>query len=761
MDIIPSDQIAEVEVTKVMTPDMDADGIGGSVNIKTKRAQEGPPSLFTTLAVGYNHLRETPNYNLQLAYGQRYNKLGFQLNASIFENNQGSDNIEYSFAKGPFFNTDSQGEGRDNFFVHYREAQLRHYDITRTRISVSPTLDYQLDENNYFYLQGMYNRFTDEETRRRLIYDLDDPLNANYFLFGGVEHDVRERTKRQELSTLSLGGEHNWNGIELDYQLFYAAAQEDEPDRFEARFDSPGQAIAINFDVSDPEYPRATFPIESNAGNATDFENFELDEMLIEAGLTREELFTPRFNLKIPYFMGANEGYFKFGAKLRSRTKTRDIRSQTFAAYRETSNLYPGTGDPLNLLTASDGFRETNLLNQGYTIEYMPSAEVMLDFYEFFPQFFIFDRNETRKNSYNQDYRYRENIYAAYGMIRHDFDKLMVIAGLRYERTDVLQNDGFGVVLNGNRFIGIDTIQNNRVQDFLLPQVQLKYQLTPNVNVRAALTYTYARPNYGDVIPSREEDRRELSIGNPDLNFPRSTNIDLMVERYYNRSIFSAGVFYKSIDDFVFSYKRFGREGAPGSGNFPVFEFTKPLNGQDAQVFGAEFQAQFKFDFFNNFLQDFGLFTNYTYTYSEAFIPRRTPANYASAIIINPAADDLSVFFDENGREEISLPGQAQHTANIGLFYDGGKFFTRLTANYQDDFLVEIGPDPDLDEFYDEAFRLDFTMNYQVNKNLSVFSDWINLTNTPLRFYLGTEEVIKQQEFYSWWGRVGVRWQLL
>ena len=761
MDIIPSDQIAEVEVTKVMTPDMDADGIGGSVNIKTKRAQTGPPSLFTTLAVGYNNLRETPNYNFQLAYGQRYKKLGFQINASVFENNQGSDNIEYKFAKGPFFNTDSQEEGRDNFFVHYREAQLRHYDITRTRISISPTLDYQLDENNYFYLQGMYNSFTDEETRRRLIYDLDDPLNANFYLFGGVEHDVRERTKRQELSTLSLGGEHNWNGIEFDYQLFYAAAQEDEPDRFEARFDSPGQAIAINFDTSDPEYPRATFPVASNAGNATDFENFELDEMLIEAGLTEEVLFTPRLNLKLPYFTGESNGYFKFGAKLRSRTKQRDIRSQTFAAYRETSNLYPGTGDPLNLVTASGGFRATNLLNQGYTMESMPSAQIMLDFYEFFPQFFIFDRNETRKNSYNQDYKYRENIYATYGMIRHDFNKLMVIAGLRYERTDVLQNDGFGVILNGNRFVGIDTIQNSRVQDFLLPQVQLKYQLTPNVNVRAALTYTYARPNYVDVIPSREEDRRELSIGNPDLNFPRSTNIDLMVERYFNRSIFSAGLFYKSIDDFVFSYKRFGREGAPGSGNFPVFEFTKPLNGKDAQVFGAEFQAQFKFDFFNNFLQNFGLYTNYTYTYSQAFIPRRTSANFASAVIINPAADDLSEFFDETGQEEISLPGQAQHTANIGLFYDGDKFFARLTANYQDDFLVEIGPDPDLDEYYDEALRLDFTMNYKVNKKLSVFSDWINITNTPLRFYLGTEDVIKQQEFYSWWGRVGVRWQLL
>ena len=177
MDIIPSDQIESIEVTKVMTPDMDGDGIGGSVNIITKRAQAGAPQIRATMAGGYNNLRETPNYNLQFSYGQRYNRLGFQLTASFFENKQGSDNIEYSFAKGPFFGENSQELGRDNFNIHYREAQLRHYNITRTRISVAPTLDYEFNENSHVYLQAMYNSFTDDEVRRRLIYDLEDPLS--------------------------------------------------------------------------------------------------------------------------------------------------------------------------------------------------------------------------------------------------------------------------------------------------------------------------------------------------------------------------------------------------------------------------------------------------------------------------------------------------------------------------------------------------------------------------------------------------------
>jgi len=762
LDIIPSDQIERVEVTKVMTPDMDLDGIGGSVDIKTREAQEGPPQIFATVAGGYNNLRGKPIYNLQFSYGQRYNKLGFQLNASFFENNQGSDNIEYKFTKGPFFNEDDQEEGQDNFFLHWREVQLRHYEITRTRVAVSPTLDYRFNEHSYIYLRGMYNSFTDDEIRRRLIYDLDDPLNATYYLFGGVEHDVRDRVKRQELSTVALGGEHRiGNFMTVDYQLFYANARERQPDRVESRFESPGQAITIQFDVSDPEYPRATFPIESNAGNATDYENFEMDELIFEEHDTREDLWTPRINFTIPYVLsGSQDGFFKFGGKLRARVKERDIRSLTYGAYFETSNIYPGMGDTLNLVRASDDFREDNLLNQGYVLEVMPNADTLRDFHEFFPQFFIIDRNETRKNTYNQDYRYRENIYAAYGMIHHNIGRLLVVGGLRYERTDVLENRAFGVELDGNRFIGIDTFNTTRTIDFWLPQVQLRYALPRGINLRGALSYTYSRPNYVDVISSREEDRREITIGNPDLEYPRSMNVDFMVERYYQRSILSAGLFYKKIDDFVFNYKRFGREGEPGSGNFPVFEFTKPLNGRDAQVFGAEFQAQFKFDFIKGFFGDFGIFTNYTYTFSRAFIPQRVPANYAEAIIIDPEMDDLSEFFSDENQEEIELPGQAEHTLNLALFYDGPRFFARLTANYQDAFLAEIGPDSDLDEFYDEALRLDYTMNYQITDNLNIFYDWINITNTPLRFYLGEPNIIKQQEFYSWWMRMGVRLRL-
>lgn len=753
MDIIPSDQISFVEVTKVLTPDMDADGIAGSVNIRTKEASAQQPELRATLSGGYSHLRQPPNYQLQFAYGQRYGKLGFNINSSFFQNQQGSDNMEFKFAKGPFFG--SQQDSSNNYYVQYREVQLRHYDITRTRISVSPTLDFKFNERSFLYLRAMYNRFTDDETRRRLIYDLDDALSPTYYLYGGVKHDVKDRLKQQELNTLSIGGEHAFGKLKLDYQLFYAKATEREPNRLEAEFDSPGQAIAIRFDDASADFPVADFPVASNAGNVTAYDRYELDELLLTEYEVIDQNLTPRLNLEIPLRLSSrSQGYFKLGGKIRIKHKERDVRAQSFGAYFPQSSLYPGVGPALSLVTVNDGFRADNLLNRGYLLEYMPSADMLRDFYEFYPQHFIFDRTKSKVESFGEDYTADEKIYAAYGMARQDFGKLMVLAGLRYEQTDI-SYEGRRILLDRNRFVGIDTLTDQRSHSFVLPQIQLRYAPNPKINLRAAMTYSYARPNFEDVLPYREQDREEVKFGNPDLVYPLSLNLDLLAERYYKRSIFSAGVFYKKIDDFIFFYKRFAHEGTDFS-NYGLVEITKAINGLQAQVFGAEFQAQFKFDFLPSFWKNFGIYTNYTFTHSEAEINKRFSANFATAVVIF-GEDDLTEFASTAEKEKITLPGTAEHTGNLALFYDSKRVFVRLTANYQDDFLFQLGADPDLDEYYAAGLRLDANASYKINDHLTIFADALNLTNTPLRYYLGAEQRTQKSEFYSWWGRFGVK----
>ena len=567
LDVISADQIDFIEVTKVLTPDMDADGIGGTVNIITKTAKSEIPDIRASLAGGYNNLRQTGNYQFQFAYGQRYNKFGFNLNASQYVNNQGSDNMEFKYEKGTFYG--SQDEGINNYHVQYREIQLRHYNITRARTGLSATLDYEFNPNSVIYLRAMYNRFSDDEVRRRVVYELDDAVTEKSYLYGGIDRDIKDREKIQTINTINFGGEHRISGISLDYEAAYALAREDQPNRVEVLFDNPGQAIFMKFDLTDRDWPRLILPRAVDSANAFDYPNYEFEELLLLNSQINDRNITSKLNFKIPYRIMDHEGFLKFGGKTRWKEKVRNIDADIYSAYFTTSRTYPGEGPELSFLDVTDDFSENNLLNKGYEINYIPSSTGMNDFFQYYKQFFILDRTDTKFRSYGEDYTANESIYAAYGMFRHDINNLMLLGGVRFERTDI-KYEGFRIITNtAGRFEDIDTLTDSRTHEFILPQFQARYRLGNNTNLRAAVTYTYSRPNFEDVLPYRQEDRDEVKFGNPDLDFPRSMNIDLLAERFLpGCGHLSGGVFYKEIDDFIFYYKRFVFEGDPSIGNF-------------------------------------------------------------------------------------------------------------------------------------------------------------------------------------------------
>jgi TonB-dependent receptor len=762
MDVIAADQIDLIEITKVLTPDMDGDGIGGTVNIITKKANSSKGEINGTLAGGYSHLRQTPNFQTQLAFGKRYGKkeqFGFYVNGSYYINQYGSDNMEFKFVKGPFWGASGD---TNNYHVQYREFQLRHYDITRTRVGFSATLDYEFNENSFIYIRGMFNSFSDDETRRRKIYKLEDAISENLYLYGGIEHDVKDRIKKQNVSSINLGGQHwlNGSGFKIDYEVAYSFASETEPNRLETRFDNPGQAITMKIDKSDPEWPKVIFTDPDNAQNAYEYERYEMDEHLLEEGLTTDRNITAKLNFTLPYGKNPNSnGFVKLGGKARFKTKDRDIQAKAYGAYK-LNQYYPDYGDTISLPRVSDGFYTDNLLGQGYELEYMPGEQEMRDFYEFNAQHFVYGGQgftESRKKSYDEDFYAHENIYAAYAMIQHDFRKLMLLGGIRYERTDI-DYEAYRIVTDDNEwFDTMNVIKDERSHEFFLPQAQVKYSFNDDLNLRAAVTYTFARPNFDDVLPYRHEERDEIEYGNPDLKYPTSINYDLLVERYLrDGGIIAGGLFYKQIDNFIFNYVRYAHEGEPQS--FGLVEITIPLNGLDAFVYGAEVQTQFKTTFLPGIMMDFGLYLNYTFTYSEAFIYKRYPANY-STDVIPPGSDPTEVFYDQSEKERITLPGQAKHSANIALFYDSPRIYAKLAANFHDTFLYSLGGDSDLDEYYSAAWHLDFNGHYKINDNFTIFTNFVNLTNAPLKFYLGdpADQRVMKKEFYSWTGRLGVR----
>ena len=162
LDLIPADMIQTIEVNKAVTPDMDADAIGGAVNLVTRSAPSGM-RLSGTLASGYNSLSEKPIWTGGLIYGDRFanDKLGAIVSLSYNNHRFGSDNIEAEWNN----EVESEVSGEDISVDPYvEEMDIRKYEVQRVRRSASINLDYKINENHTLFMKSMYNWRDDWET---------------------------------------------------------------------------------------------------------------------------------------------------------------------------------------------------------------------------------------------------------------------------------------------------------------------------------------------------------------------------------------------------------------------------------------------------------------------------------------------------------------------------------------------------------------------------------------------------------------------
>lgn len=712
LDLIPSDMIQTIEVNKVLLPDMDADAIGGSVNLIT-RAPSGGQRISVTASGGYNDLRSRGTSNFAAVFGNRFmqDRLGLVLSGSYQNKDFGSDNSE-----GVWVEEDG------NIFPE--EWDLRRYDLQRIRKSVALSLDYRLNSNSVIYLRSMYNNRNDFENRFRARFKLGEPdaqgisqqTEIRRQTKGGIGDNKDARLEDQRAANLALSGEHLFDAIRLDWKVSYSRASEDRPHERYAEWRQ--KKVPVNVGLSNEEEP--TFTLVNSSSDA--LAKYSLREITEEFKATEQNDYNARLDLTIPLAGASVEDHaLKVGYRLRSKDKLRD---NSFIEYEPT-----GAGfDNLGMVGTKD-YSDSDYLAGPYLVGSFqtPKSLGSLDL----TNEALFDASDQPAEYAAANYTSDETVHAAY--VRYDkrlSDQLSLVAGVRLEATTA--------TYEGNEF-NDDTEEVTKVDgessysDFL-PSAMIRYELDSNTIVRLAWSNTLSRPGFYDLVPYREiavEDN-ELSVGNPDLEPTRSMNLDLMVEKYFgNVGLISGGVFYKDISDFIYVLKE---NKAFDSFSGETFDaIFSPVNGASASLFGLEvaFQRQIEA------LPGLGLFMNYTYTTSSTENPQLSS-------------------------EKIDLPGSAKHSLNTSLSYAKGRADLRVSFNYNSSYLDPDALDltPGLERFYDEVAYLDVNGLYKVNSNFRVFFNANNLLNQPLRFYAGDKGRTYQSEYYGASFNLGVKYDL-
>ncbi|MEW4448447.1 TonB-dependent receptor [Qipengyuania sp. JC766] len=738
LDVVSSDIIESIEVKKSLTPDMDADTVGASIEIETTSAFDRRDDLLSVKLEGsYNDFANeiSPKGSVDFAYRLTDN-VGVSGGVSYYNRTFETDNIE------------ADGWEIDDGLVYAEDLEFRDYDVERERISATLGLDFRAGNFTELYVRGIYSQFDDQEYRRRLIFDFGDAAvsgTADSLIYEDdeaivIERDVKDRFESQKIRSLVAGGESDWGDWFAEYSASWAKSSEREdgsidPASFEREFEAEG--IQIGVDLTDPRFPSYSV-IADPTGDFFAPEAYELNDIeFVALSDSQDEEYSARFDVGRRFATDGGEFTVQAGAKGRWREKS----------FNGTVEFYE-----------NDGFTLADALGTGPTyrigdIAPVPGFTETRDFFNANFDDFELQEIDSLFDSNVEDFVVEEDILAGYLLGRWDSSTLTVIGGLRYEDTsntlrgnDVLLVEEDGTLPGGGiadeETVIVTPIAIDKDYDHWLPSLNVRVEASPNVILRAAGYRSIVRPGPFQQAPrvaveEADDGEREGEFGNPGLMPAEAWNIDAAIEYYTNdNGALYASLFYKDIENF-FVETVFEADDAPFNGSFRGVAFDEAtiwFNGDEADIFGVEIGAA---QAFTGMLDGFVLRANYTFT-------------DASGTVTLVAAE---------GPREIALPTTSRHTGNVSIGYDKGPIDIRLSGTYRDKYLDELGSEPDLDRFVDDHFQLDLSAKYRFNDRIQLFYEWVNINDAKYFAYnqLGGRRNIYQYEEYNWTMKGGVR----
>jgi TonB-dependent receptor len=749
LDAFPTEMIQYIQLSKAITPDMEGDAIGGSVNFVSRTAPQ-KIMLNASLGGGHNEKSGKNSYNGSLVYGQRFfkDKLGIVLATSIWDRNFAADEqvVDYNLnAVNPI----------QKFAIN--SVNAKRYFGARITKAFSGAIDYVLNDKNKFFGKFLNDKFQDVRPVYESFYD---------FARKRYTFSYRYSDYKTSLNAMEIGGEHRiLSKVKMDWSIsnnemtYLLDTPPNMPSnkkglpiaQFNQRlvgdfgnrssdgliyntFDSPN-GTGLDIFAIDPKL--------TNPNDVLDPKKLTLNQLVIFQVDQRDKDQAGQLN----FIYDANDKLsLKAGSKLKFKNYSGEqtplvylpgaalgipgspalvpISNLATERYPNSSNFFSEIGSPFNSLIVNPITK--NQLFNIFSPEYLTTNGF---------------RDSSSASNPTTKFNGKEDVFSNYIMgIYNLTEKTKIIAGIRNEFTIVTMTSS----AYDSKSKVVTPISKKSSYNAFLPMLHIKYALNQDINLRAAYTKTFARPNLPDLNPSEIVDITgavpRITRGNTDLLPTFADNIDLMGE-YFLKDIglITAGVFYKGISNYIFKDTSF--ENINGL-NYLV---TQSKNTNDASLLGFEAGITKRFTELRGFWGGFGIDLNASLIDSKLNVSRYDAAGKIIAT------------------DETTLPNQSKLLFNSSVFYEKYGFMFRIAGNYRGEAVETInqnlGPN-----FYTSAksnFTVDLSADYSISNKLKVFMEVRNITNEPFQLFLGeNQERITSSEWTSINGQLGLRYQI-
>lgn len=686
LDIFPAVFLERLEVYKSLTANMEADAIGGTVNMVMKNA----PYQFVLdgdVQIGYNQLnfeRDFATYDRSKLnrrspkeiHGKNYRATpaDFPVENMTAEYIRPLPDVIASVTYGDRFLGKKLGLMLGGSFQNsYRPVSNYFYDPSVNFLPGNPLI-----------MQELIERETSSQFQRiafhgKLDYDLNERHNVNFY-FGKYllnEFRVRDQLRResfvtennyavypvtrfsnifQDITTFDFSGTSKLaTALDLKWHAVYSIASNDRPD--DGVFSRAGQF--------DTDLNQVTNEIVYFQGtrNSRAWERNQDNDLSVYADFTyKPYIFNEHTELQLGgvFRDKTRDNYFNYYNYSQIFGQFRGVDWNNFGEVKFNTMANPlGSGDRSNLI-----------------------------------------------------YDATERIYAGYVNSKWKFGVTDIQVGLRAEMTE--QSYEINELSASS-----NEIETSKTQNYahLFPALSIKHAITDKAYLKGTYYKGISRPGFYEIVPTIRNNGGGDSFyserGNADLRPSIGHNADLRYEFFPSFvDQILLGVFFKQIIDPI----EFGFPQVSSAEESPNTNQILPQNYSDATNFG--FEADF-----TKYFNKFGIRLNYTYTQSRIT---------TSKVVIN---EDRSRSLVDQTRP---LQGQSDHIGNLSLLYKDQqrKLDMQIVLNYTGERIAFVSPFLEADHYLKPMVQLDFSAEKGINKRMVIFIKANNLLNTPFQLYV-------------------------
>ncbi|HVF82733.1 MAG TPA: TonB-dependent receptor [Sphingomicrobium sp.] len=742
----PAGGVAALEVFKSGTANLIEGGLGGQVNVRSRR-----PFDFRDLELSgsanavYFEQSENWDWNGNVLFSNRWDvgdggEFGILVNAAL-------TNIDFldSTRENDRFVSPRPAVGDRPAFIAPNGSGLFYGSGDRKRPSLNAAIQYKPNADLQFYVDGLFQGYRGNDSNYFLFVPLFDNSTLTDVSFDkdGLPYRARvsspnapdgfQEFRKARTNTYQVGGGVIYDmtsALRLSADLAYT--------------DSTYKEHQVNIDYAFTGSPdRIVYFDHQNGpgGGSFDFIDFDTTDPdnYVYRGLFQNRIKASGDDVQARVDLEWDTGWtnvpkLQFGL----RHNNRDAERKTGGLYR---GIAPENRPPLSSIGVDVGRFGCGFAYDKYQKE---KCFVGASFDD------VFDNLDALRDAAAAatggdplgdvgfdplaTFTANEKTYTGYAQLRYAFDVGVPIEGnigLRVVKTkDKLEGNQLDTTPEPDVLTSID--RTTSFTDYL-PNISVRAELRRDLQARLAYTETRTRPNFLDLSPSTtffppsgacttegtdsENCFRDANGGNPDLQSINSKNYDFTLEYYFARQgSLTLALFRRDIRGFIF---RSRQDIGPGEDDIAV-RLDAPFNSGRGKIRGAEaaFTTFFDYNWLPGWARGFGMQANYTYI---------------------DASTELAPNFRAQLPGQQDFPGVSKHAFNLVGLYERNNVSARLAYNWRSKFVVEYN---DFQGFQAPTVQqslgqLDFSASYTPFEKLTIAFDALNLLagSQPIRTY--------------------------